>query len=100
MTNRFSHVEVYTKAVEYLKDLGFASSVIEDYSGPGMHGSRTTAIVTNAIGTKVGSAVGVALGSIMTEEGDFDMAEWENLLERYTPNSSGMMGHNIIYYNS
>ena len=82
-------VKLYEAAVEFLNDEGYDAEVREDYSGRGMYGKTTPAIVTEAPAALVGYAIGlVAEDLALTDCNPKDLV----------PVRSDNMGLQMVYY--
>lgn len=95
-------LEVFVKAVAYLKDEGYEASVHPNYSGRGMYGGETVGIVTNAPGTVVGGIVAQVMLELFMYDFDSTEKDVQNFLEDelmlMVPQSMDSMGLNKIYY--
>lgn len=82
-------LEAFQAAAEALENYGYDAEVQENYSGPGMYGSETVALVTGAPGTLVGAAFVLAAW-----ENDDHPDVWDNI-----PTRRDDMGRvNSVYY--
>lgn len=85
--NRF-----YEDVVSFLENEGYESSFREDYSGRGMYGQTTPAIVSDASG----GVVTEAILEVAVEGYDMSFAEAKQL----TFKNSDNMGLDMVYYNA
>lgn len=84
--------EIYDEAAAVLQLVGHDADMMSDYSGRGMYGSTTPAIVSNASGPMVGWAVTVAVDRKFSGEKTF-----EDVLY-LIPTRSDNMGLDMVYY--
>lgn len=93
--------EVFDRAAEILRSEGYEASVQEDYSGRGMSGRTTPAIVTDAGGVRVGWAIATAAAYVLDMKGD-DMDSvidaLETQMDDLLPGRSDNMGRDAMVY--
>ena len=89
-------LEVYEAAVQLLENEGHEASVRDDYSGRGMFGSTTLAIVTGAPPAYIGWAITAAVAEASSS--DTDPYEVADLALDLLPGHSDNMGLGMVYY--
>ena len=86
--------EIYEAACETLAGEGWEASVRPDYSGRGMFGQTTPAIVTGA----PGAMVGWAISRVLVESDPDDGSEGLDEALRAIPKREDAMGRDTVYY--
>lgn len=88
-------IEIFSRAVTMLEDLGHEASVYEKYSGRGMYGATCEGIMTDASGILVGFCICDSAKSWGEDSGqEFD----DDSLVDILPTRMDNMGMDFIYY--